>query len=155
MSEKIIQRKAVIRNARSFYNCCAYQLKSSISYFFIDSKFINEEISNGIGDVFSNAPDLKGIKKAHHLSVVNGMILMKECSNSTVTMNEPAESPSVCDSSPNVIAVNDCVKVISGPYLGYYAIVVGSIGKEWRIQYFKKSIDKFVLKEGDFDLRNI
>lgn len=52
------------------------------------------------------------------------------------------------------IKVNDCFKVLCEHYKGYYTIVISqSYGGEWKIQHFKKSFDKYVLKVGDFDPR--
>ena len=54
------------------------------------------------------------------------------------------------------IEVNDCVKIINKPYKGFYAIVTCKLyGNEWEMQYFKKTFDKYVLKEGDFDSREL
>ena len=51
-------------------------------------------------------------------------------------------------------AIEVCVKIINKPYRGFYAIVIcKSHGNEWQIQYFKKTFDKYVLKEGDIDSR--
>ena len=53
-----------------------------------------------------------------------------------------------------VIATGDYVKIVSGAYLGYYAIVTGeSYGEELEIQYFEKKEKWWVLKEHDLDSR--
>ena len=53
-----------------------------------------------------------------------------------------------------VIATGDYVKIVSGAFLGYYAIVTGeSYGEELEIQYFEKKEKWWVLKEHDLDSR--
>lgn len=51
--------------------------------------------------------------------------------------------------------INDCVKILCESYKGYYAIVTSQLYRdEWKIQYFKKFFDRYILKEGDFDSRD-
>ena len=46
----------------------------------------------------------------------------------------------------------DCVKIIHGSFLGYYAMVIEhSYGDEFKVQYFQKNLGKYVLKPNDFD----
>ena len=48
----------------------------------------------------------------------------------------------------------DCVKIVKGHYLGYFALVIGEgYGGETEINYFKGKKKWWVLKENDFDSR--
>ena len=52
------------------------------------------------------------------------------------------------------ISTGESVRVVSGAFLGYFAMVVGeSYGEELEIQYFEKKEKWWVLKEYDFDSR--
>ena len=49
----------------------------------------------------------------------------------------------------------DCVKVIKGNYLGYFAVVIGNwYDGETEINYFEGKNKLWVLKESDFDSRD-
>ena len=111
--------------------------------------------------LFENAPELKGISSSHYHFVSDGKVLIKcysgvlEALNSNIiptslqtehTTNKRIDS--------KAIEVNDFVKIINKPYKGFYVTVTcKSYGNEWEIQYFKKTFDKYVLKEGDIDSR--
>ena len=109
--------------------------------------------------LFENAPELKGISSSHHHFVSDGKVLIKRYSGSLEALNSniiPAflqteYATNKCIDS-KAIEVNDCVKIINKPYKSFYAIgTCKSYGNEWEIQYFKKTFDKYVLKEGDID----
>ena len=67
---------------------------------------------------------------------------------------DDAEEEGEDEQQGEVISTGECVRVVSGAFLGYYAMVVGeSYGEELEIQYFEKKEKWWVLKEFDFDSR--
>jgi len=164
VTERVIQRRAIVKDSESFFQSCQ-ALDLSVKFYSINSAEIQDFVQNEIGDgTFNDAPELKGIKSSHHLYSNDGQcILMKKYSSeSTFTANKIIAGPQkemcnnepCCSKSLPQINVNDCVKILSEPYKGYFAIVTSqSYGDEWEVQYFKKSFDKYILKERDFDSR--
>ena len=61
VTDKVIQRKAVIKDAQSFYDCTKEFTIQSINTYFIDTKKINDFVSKNVCMLFENAPELKGI----------------------------------------------------------------------------------------------
>ena len=157
VAERVKQRKASVQDALSFFKCCVENLNVSVKFFFVSCSEIEKFSSHELSSIFQDAPELKGVKSSHHFYVHNGKIVMKPYSTFPSTPNQNISIS--CGSISGVerqIKINDCVKVLCEPYKGYYAIVTSeSYGDEWEIQYFKKSFDKFVLKEGDFDSREL
>ena len=67
---------------------------------------------------------------------------------------DDAEEEGEDEQQGEIISTGECVWVVSGAFLGYYAMVVGeSYGEELEIQYFEKKEKWWVLKEFDFDSR--
>ena len=108
--------------------------------------------------LFENAPELKGISSSHYHFVSDGKVLIKRYSGALEALNSniiPASLQTEHTTNKCIdnkaIEVNNCVKIIKA-CKGFYTIVTcKSYGNEWKIQYFKKAFDKYVLKEGDID----
>ena len=113
--------------------------------------------------LFENALELKVISISHYNFVSDVEVLIKhysgalEASNSNIipASLQTEHTTNKCIVS-KAIEVNDCVKIINKPYKGFYAIVTcESYDSKWEIQYFKKTFDKYVLKEGDLIIENL
>ena len=108
--------------------------------------------------LFENAPELKGISSSHYHFVSDGKVLIKRYSGALEALNSniiPASLQTEHTTNKCIdnkaIEVNNCVKIIKA-CKGFCTIVTcKSYGNEWEIQYFKKTFDKYVLKEGDID----
>ena len=91
------------------------------------------------------------------MNVLSGKTVTKPHSLYVLDSNKGVSSSEVSCSysdSGNAIEVNGFVKVISGNYKGYYAVVLKkSYGAEWEICYFRKSFGAYVLSDKDLDSR--
>ena len=104
---------------------------------------------------------MKEIKVAHHFYFHDKTILTKRYSSSqsqaSVSKNPTFSIKCISKSlQKKAITVNGCVKILCEPYKGYYAIAISqSYGEKWEMQYLKKLFDKYILKVGDFDSREL
>ena len=146
VAQKVIQRKAVVKDRQSFYDCTTELFIPSVNTYFIDTKKINDFISKNVCMLFENVPELKGISSSHYHFVSDGKVLIKRYSGALEALNSniiPASlqtehTTNKCIDS-KAIEVNECVKIINKPYKGFYVIVTcKSNGNELDIQYLKK-----------------
>ena len=152
VAERVIQRKAIVKDAHLFSECCVRNLNISVTFYFASCRDIERFNLNELGSTSEDVPELKGIKGAQHLYFFDGTILMKPYSSSpseaSITTNSIISIE--CNSKSfqkKAIKVSECVKILFEPYKGYYAIVISqSYGDEWKIRYFTKSLDKYEMK---------
>ena len=167
VAEKVRQRRSIVRDAKSFFDCTKI-LKSETGFFLITleqiSNFVKDE---KINDIFDSAPDVKGIKRIHHVSVIDGVVatsmhslnLIGDTADTTGdVIGDTADTTG--DSSRNETTNSQrfekskTVKIIKGNFLGYYAVITNkSYGDEWEIKYFKSVFGKYVLNDKDIDSR--
>ena len=69
VTERVIQRRAIVKDMKSFYECCL-TLEVSVKFFLISTDTINEFNATDMGSTFDDAPEMKGIKAAHHYLLI-------------------------------------------------------------------------------------
>ena len=86
VSSRIIQHRAIVKDANSFYQC-ALDASSVINIFMISAANIKEFVDSQLIDFIDNAPQLPGISNAHQLSVKYDRIEMKSYSTCLASIN--------------------------------------------------------------------
>ena len=87
VAQKVIQRKAVVKDRQSFYDCATELFIPSVNTYFIDTKKINDFISKNVCMLFENVPELKGISSSHYHFVSDGKVLLKCYSGALEALN--------------------------------------------------------------------
>ena len=87
VAQKVIQIKAVLKDAQSFYDCTKEFITPSINTYFTDTKKINDFVSKNVCMLFENAPELKGISSSHYHFVSDGKVLIKCYSSALEALN--------------------------------------------------------------------
>ena len=86
VSSRIIQRRAIVKDANSFYQC-ALDASSVINIFMISAANIKEFVDSQLTDLIDNSAPLPGISNAHQLSVKYDRIEMKSYSTCLTSIN--------------------------------------------------------------------
>ena len=116
VTERVIQRKAIVKDEQSFFECSVQNLNIPVKFYFVSLYDIERFNSNALGSTFEDALELKGIKGAHSLYFHGGRILIKPYSfyppeaSITTSLTNSIE----CNGKSlqkKAIEVNDCIKI--------------------------------------------